>query len=315
MLIELPIFSVSRLLLLLTTISASLVAADVTVTPFPEMEEIGNLHPDRSECQTEIEEKYIYRISNCETITCNNKVTADDTDGYNTGCQAGHIDTVLNLNCLDSNACADAEVNNIQDGGMVICQGAASVCSDSSFSPAISNNNETASYTHIYDNINENNNGWNNCENVDFYHGFGPNGTLICGRNSPCDHIRIGVPLTDPDLCIICAYPWSCSMVEDNFGGSAFALDAYQQSTHNEKATTIGKGCGPTDIVRLCDFYRGKTMYLYFDIDGDGQNDCEGPRFFPGMISPLKASFLFLTVIQSLWICRHRILSLVRPKD
>lgn len=198
------------------------------------------------------------RISHCETVLC----LGDD-------CQGGTIDTVSRLECTGTDGpCDNVAVSNIQDGGSVVCRGGDS-CSDSTFSAA-----GGASYTHICDSSEQH--GCGACEATGF-DGLGNGGggtlTLICGRGEgSCAALQFReISLDDnddPRLCIICAFPGSCFRFQDDDGNVAFD-DGY-----NQNATTFGGGCGPTDIARLCHFYQEYDI-LFFDLDGDGINDCQ----------------------------------------
>lgn len=248
-LVAVPIWS-----LLVIPSTALSTAAKITVTPY----EDTNLN-----CELEKNKNYFYTISECETVTC----LGDGGNGDD--CQSAKMDTISDLTCIGYGVCDSVVVTNIQDGGTVVCQGH-DACSGSVVSVATTTTGETASYTQICDNLEE---GCGACEETKFANGFGADGTLICGRNGACSFIYFGIPLNDPDLCVICAFPETCSGFKDEVGGHAF--DRNKENGYNgfnQHPTLFGKGCGPTDIARLCDFY--DEEHFFFDFDGDGINDC-----------------------------------------
>lgn len=253
-LIAFPIWS-----LLAIPSTASSAAEKITVTPY-----------ENNSTSCTLEKKgYAYHISNCETVTC----LGDGGNGDD--CQSAHMDTISNLTCVGYGVCDNVVVSNIQDGGTVFCQGH-DACADSVISTAASASTEhPASYTQICDNPEEG--GCGACEATKFRNGFGPNGTLICGRNGACSLVYFGVPLDDPDLCVICAFAGSCRIFEDDFGGEAFDGNTENNGNgFNPYPTTFGKGCGPADSARLCEFYRDEDFF--FDLDRDGIDDCKGQQ-------------------------------------
>lgn len=149
------------------------------------------------------------------------------------------------------------------------------------------------------------------------FDGFGRDSTLICGPHHPCSFIKLGVPLDDPDLCILCAFPGSCLVVDD-FGSFVFAGTGYEWARGNPQPTTVGKGCGASDIARLCDFYADKYWMFDFDfaLDGGGRNDCNGRALrvpILNLILNLKVCFVIIAILQYMCLGRGGIRT--RAKD
>ena len=238
----LVLFGTMIVIIVIITIS-SIGAENVAVTPFASTTSTSGA--GAQECVVEKSSstsRASYNISHCETVTC----LEGKGDYPSPSCDTARMNTVLNLTCDGDAICYSAQVSNIQDGGTVLCRGG-DACSGSRFAPA-----ENASYTHICDNSMAM---CAACEETTFPDGFGPKGTLICGRNYPCDYVKLGVSIeNDPDLCVLCAFSKSCFGITDVDGKPAEPRP-YGNSTLYPFLTIIGNGCGPSDMAKLRDFY------------------------------------------------------------
>ena len=190
-----------------------------------------------------------YNISHCETVTCREGKDYDD-DGPS--CNSAVMDTLLNLTCDGGAMCYGTQVSNIQDGGTILCRGG-DACSASRFVPALE-----ASYTHICDNPMA---VCPACEGTTFPGGLGPQGTLLCGRNFPCEGVKLGVSIEhDPDLCVLCAFSRSCLGIQDVNGRPAEPRPYHSGSGWYPFLMILGNGCGPSDLAKLRDFYWDVTI-------------------------------------------------------